>query len=112
MNDTNVAYPEEFKPELTQWQSRAYDASLISSPATTRLPQGFFINWTTIASVAAIVGTMCGLWLYTYATADAAGYQRAKAEDAQIKQQETIDEQARKLAENEKLLKMFIKETK
>lgn len=73
-----------------------------------RCPSGFFINTTTILGILTIVLTIIGLWWFTFTTANEAGYQRGLAEAERKELRERLDNQAARLSENERLLKLAV----
>lgn len=91
--------------KLSYLDQKLLDAGVIS---IMRCPSGFFINWTSIIGLLLLLLTIIGLWWFTYTTAAEAGYQRGLAEAERKELRDRLDNQAARMAENERLLRLAV----
>jgi hypothetical protein len=96
---------EKQEDKLSYLDQKLFEAGIIT---VMRCPPGFFINWTSIIGFLLIVFTIVGLWWFTYSTATEAGYHRGLAEAERKELRDKLDNQAARISENERLLKMAV----
>ena len=113
----NVYYPGGFAniesdPSTRQptWLERRLSELGAIEMAPSTKPPGFYVNWTTVTSLIVVVSAIAGLWWFTWQTAEQRGIEKGRIEAEKQQMQRQIDEQARKLADNEKLLKLAVQQ--
>lgn len=106
-NVRHMATPTE-DHELTWFQRRLADTGVIMALTNPKLPPGFFVNWTSVTSIIVVVGAIASLWWFTWSTAEQRGIEKGRLEAEKQQMQKQMDEQARKIAETERLLKLAV----
>lgn len=101
---------EKLHEKLSYLDQRLSELGIIT---VMRCPPGFFVNWSSVIGILFVVLAIAGLYWFTYKTADEAGYHRGVAEAERRELRDRLDNQAARLSENERLLKLAVdQETK
>lgn len=99
------AIGKENQPErvpFTWAQKRLLDLGVYVMPENSpQPPPGFYVNFSTVTFLILVIGTIAGLWLYTWRTADQGGYERGRQEAViqQLKEQATAAEKKAEAAD-------------
>lgn len=86
----NLPRPE-IRP-LSWFHQRLLAMGILSMSNAQPQQPGFYVNWTSLSAIVVIVGSIAGLWYFTWNTAQNQGYEKGKAEAEKIQMQHQIDE--------------------
>lgn len=97
---------EMSRDEEVSWLTRRlHDLGVFEMVTSTRnQPPGFFVNWTTVTSLIAVMSLIGGLFYFCWNTAASINYEKGKAEAQRDQMQKQMDAQANEIRVlNEKL---------
>lgn len=93
---------DETRP-LKWWERILHQLGVLTMATAPTRPPGFYVNISTVTFFIAVIGTIGGLWWFTWQTAQDVGYQRGKAEIEQKVLLERLAKSEQDAAEAKKL---------
>lgn len=94
----NIAKEPKQPVEFSWAQRRLLELGVLLMPDSPTKPPGFYINFSTITFIILVVGSIAGLWWFTWQKAEMTGYERGRQE-VEMKQ---MNERILKAEENER----------
>lgn len=90
---------EQPEPLKVSWtKRRLLELGVIGMPDSPTQSPGFYVNFSTVSFLILVLGTIAGLWLFTYNVAHEQGVQKARQE-MQVEQLKKEAEDARRKAD-------------